>query len=111
MTTESGAIGVVRIWSLIWAMIGEFRAIWPKLWWIIPATVFTVLAQLIEPYAYKQIVDILGQSQNSSDLMTQVTPVVLLWAGSVLIAIVVEFLRDYYCHLRMHYYWATVVAR
>lgn len=111
MTTESGVAGVVRVWFLIWAMIGEYRAIWPKLWWIIPATIFTVLAQLIEPYAYKQIVDILGQSQNSSDLMAQVTPVVLLWAGSVLIAIVVEFLRDYYCHLRMHYYWATVVAR
>lgn len=48
------------ILSMIWPMMSEYRSVFSKIWWIVPATVLVVLAQLMEPYVYKLLVDSLS---------------------------------------------------
>lgn len=50
------------------AMVLEYRGVYKKIWWVLPATFFIVAASLIEPYIYKLIVDGLSnQTGNAVD--------------------------------------------
>lgn len=95
----------------ILSMALEYRGVYKKIWWVIPSTIFVVLAALIEPYIYKLIVDSLAGSPRESIDMSFIAKLIGIWAGILIVSIFVEYLRDYYTHFFMHQEWASVVGR
>jgi len=81
------------------------------MWWMVPATLVVVSAQLIEPYVYKLLVDTLSGSAPVAMAFSTILPIVLLWGGTVLLSIVVELFRDYYCHRYMQFQWSDILGR
>jgi len=96
--------------SLIFPMMAEYRSVFLKIWWIIPSTVLVVMAQLVEPYVYKLLVESLSGDLTPHESVRAMFPIVALWGGMVLLSIVVELLRNYFCHFYLHQQWANVLG-
>jgi hypothetical protein len=67
------------IFSLVRSMLMEYRSVYPKIWWIVPATFLVVAAQLIEPYVYKLLVDNLSGTKTAEGAIDVILPIVALW--------------------------------
>ena len=91
-------------------MFLEYKPLWKHFLWILPLAGFTVAAQLVEPYVYKRIIDILTLSSGAPDI-SKIINLILIWVAVVIVSIVFEFLREYRFHRLMQREWSQVIAR
>ncbi len=96
--------------SLIRSMLAEFSPVFPKIWWVVPATITVVGAQLVEPYVYKLLVDSLAGTQSAEQSIVVIFPIVAWWGGSVVLSIFIELIRDYYSHKYLMLHWMNVIS-
>ena len=76
--------------SIIILLRSMMREYWPlrkNLYWLLPVVVFIAAAQIIEPYIYKQVIDVVTTSGDTTMVLSGLLKVLIIWISVMLLSI------------------------